>query len=158
MVELFELAKSRGVRRRSLDSRFAASLMFSLVAGLFKRKALEPEFDVAAEAAMALGVFEALFAGALVAAARRSEMGRFLFSLVVVAALAAGGLYAQWRSGPAIRRCWRSTNGARPRGRNARPSRQGRGGSAARGRTARRDRGQGARPAASPTGCSSPAR
>ena len=34
-----------------------------LVAGLFKRKALEPAFDVEAERRMVLGVLEALFAG-----------------------------------------------------------------------------------------------
>ena len=39
--------------------------MTSLVAGLFKRKAIEPDFDVEAESAMTLGVFRALFAGAL---------------------------------------------------------------------------------------------
>jgi TetR/AcrR family transcriptional regulator, repressor for uid operon len=65
MVELIELAKSRGVASSSLDCRFAASVLFTLVAGLFKRKALEPDFDIEEEFAMALGVFEALFAGAL---------------------------------------------------------------------------------------------
>ncbi len=40
-------------------------MLFTLVAGLFKRKALEPDFDIEEEFAMALGVFEALFAGAL---------------------------------------------------------------------------------------------
>jgi AcrR family transcriptional regulator len=65
LVELVEHAKARGAAPASLDARFAARLMFSLVAGLFKRKALEPTFDVAAESAMALGVFDALFAGAL---------------------------------------------------------------------------------------------
>ena len=65
MAELVELAKARGAAAAHLDARFAARVMFTLVAGLFKRKALEPEFDVAGESAMALGVFEALFAGAL---------------------------------------------------------------------------------------------
>ena len=37
--------------------------MVTLVAGLFKRKAVEPNFDVAAERRMALGILKALFAG-----------------------------------------------------------------------------------------------
>jgi len=65
MVELVELAKTRGVAAPALDARFAASVLYSIVAGVFKRKALEPDFDIEAEAAMALGVFEALFAGKL---------------------------------------------------------------------------------------------
>jgi AcrR family transcriptional regulator len=65
LVELVGLAKARGAAAPALDARFAASLLFSLVAGLFKRKALEPDFDVEAESAMALGVFKALFAGKL---------------------------------------------------------------------------------------------
>jgi TetR/AcrR family transcriptional regulator, repressor for uid operon len=65
LVELFDLAKSRDVAPAGVDSKFAARLLFSLVAGLFKRVALEPDFNVEAESAMALGVFEALFAGAL---------------------------------------------------------------------------------------------
>jgi TetR/AcrR family transcriptional repressor of uid operon len=65
LVALVDIAKARGVAAPTLDSRFAASLLFTLVAGLFKRKALEPAFDVATESTMALGVFEALFAGAL---------------------------------------------------------------------------------------------
>src|SRR5271168_2705641 len=44
---------------------FAAKVIFTLVSGLFKRLALEPDFDRAAAAAMALGVLEALLAGAL---------------------------------------------------------------------------------------------
>ncbi len=63
LSELFDLAKSRGSAAKHVDSRFAASLMFTLVAGLFKRKAVEPSFDVEAERRMALGVLEALFAG-----------------------------------------------------------------------------------------------
>jgi len=62
---LIEAAKSSGVASLSLDARFAARVIFTLVAGLFKRLALEPAFDVKAEAAMAIGVFQALFAGAI---------------------------------------------------------------------------------------------
>ncbi len=69
LADLFDLAKSRGVAPASVDSRFAARLLYSLVAGLFKRIALEPDFDVDAESAMALGVFEALFAGVLTSGA-----------------------------------------------------------------------------------------
>ena len=65
LADLFDFAKSRGVAPQGVDSRFAARLLYSLVAGLFKRIALEPDFNVEAESAMALGVFEALFAGAL---------------------------------------------------------------------------------------------
>ena len=65
MVELTELAKARGAAAAHVDSRFVARVMNSLVAGLFKRKALETDFDLNAESAMAFGVFEALFAGAL---------------------------------------------------------------------------------------------
>ena len=63
MASLFDLAKSCGAAAAGVDSRFAASLMFTLVAGLFKRRAAEPQFDVAAERRMALGVLEGLFAG-----------------------------------------------------------------------------------------------
>ena len=63
LAELFDLAKSRGSAATEVDSRFAASLMFTLVAGIFKRKAVEPAFDVEAERRMALGVLQALFAG-----------------------------------------------------------------------------------------------
>ena len=65
MVELVEIAKARGAAAPTLDARFAASLLFSLVVGLFRRKALEPDFNVETETATALGVFDALFAGAL---------------------------------------------------------------------------------------------
>ena len=65
MVELVELAKARGAAAAGLNARFAARVLATLVAGLFKRIAIEPAFDVAAESAMALGIFEALFDGRL---------------------------------------------------------------------------------------------
>jgi len=65
MIELVEIAKARGAAPPTLEARFAASVLFSLVVALFRRKALEPDFNVEAESAMALGVFDALFAGAL---------------------------------------------------------------------------------------------
>ena len=49
----------------TFDPEFAARVIFTLVSGLFKRLALEPDFDREAAAAMALGVLEALLAGAL---------------------------------------------------------------------------------------------
>ena len=42
-----------------------ARTIVTLVAGLFKRMALERNFDVENEAAMALAVLRALFAGAI---------------------------------------------------------------------------------------------
>ena len=56
---------ARASPRPSLDSRFAARFFFTFVAGLFKRIATEPDFDRTAETAMAYGVVQALFAGAL---------------------------------------------------------------------------------------------
>jgi len=58
-------AKATGCVAPTLDSRFAAHLLFTLVAGLFKRLALEPAFDPRAEGAMTIGILRALFAGAL---------------------------------------------------------------------------------------------
>ena len=58
-------AKTTGCVAATLDSRFAAHVLFTLVAGLFKRLALEPAFDPSAEGAMAIGVLRALFAGTL---------------------------------------------------------------------------------------------
>jgi TetR/AcrR family transcriptional regulator, repressor for uid operon len=54
-----------GAASPALDSRFAARFFFTFVAGLFKRIAIEPDFDRAAETAIAFGVLKALFAGAL---------------------------------------------------------------------------------------------
>ncbi len=65
LVDLVEVAKANGVAAQGLDARFAARVMFTLVAGLFKRIALEPTFDVEAESAAVLGVFAGLFDGAL---------------------------------------------------------------------------------------------
>ena len=44
---------------------FAFRVMQTVMAGLFKRRATEPEFDGEAEVALALDIFTALFAGAL---------------------------------------------------------------------------------------------
>ncbi len=52
-----------GVAAETLDARFAASVLFSLISGIFRRVAVEPAFDVELESKMAFGVLEALFAG-----------------------------------------------------------------------------------------------
>jgi AcrR family transcriptional regulator len=65
LATLVEAAKARGEAAASLDAEFAARVIFTLVGGLFKRRALEPDFDGDAEAAMTLGVLKALFAGAI---------------------------------------------------------------------------------------------
>jgi AcrR family transcriptional regulator len=58
-------AQTTGCVATALDSRFAAHVLFTLVAGLFKRLALEPVFDPKVEGAMAIGILQALFAGTL---------------------------------------------------------------------------------------------
>jgi AcrR family transcriptional regulator len=65
LAALVEAAKAKGEAAASLDAQFAARVMFTLVGGLSKRRALEPDFDGDAEAAMTLGVLKALFAGAI---------------------------------------------------------------------------------------------
>ncbi len=63
--ELVAAAKTKGEAAASLDPEFAARVIFTLVGGLFKRRAHEPHFRVAAEAAMARSVLNALFAGSI---------------------------------------------------------------------------------------------
>jgi len=65
LAELVEGAKAKGEAAASLDPEFAARVVFTLVSGLFKRRALEPDFNSEAEAAMTMGVLKALFAGAI---------------------------------------------------------------------------------------------
>lgn len=65
LERVIDAAKASGVASPSLDSRFAARFFFTFVAGLFKRIATEPDFDRTVETAMAHGVVQALFAGAL---------------------------------------------------------------------------------------------
>jgi AcrR family transcriptional regulator len=65
LEKLMDAAKAAGSASSTLDSRFGARFFFTYVAGLFKRMALEPDFDRPAELSMALGVVRALFAGAL---------------------------------------------------------------------------------------------
>ena len=60
-----DAAKAAGVASPRLDSRFGARFFVTFVAGLFKRIAIEDDFDPEAETPMAVGVLKALFAGAL---------------------------------------------------------------------------------------------
>jgi len=62
---LIDAAKAGGVASPELDSHFAARFFLTFVAGLFKRIAIEADFDPEAETPMAVGVLKALFAGAL---------------------------------------------------------------------------------------------
>jgi AcrR family transcriptional regulator len=62
---LIEAAKLAGVAAPHLDSRFGARFFVTFIAGLFKRMAIEGDFDPEAETPMAIGVLKALLAGAL---------------------------------------------------------------------------------------------
>jgi TetR/AcrR family transcriptional regulator, repressor for uid operon len=63
--KLMDAAKAAGVASPRLDSRFGARFFFTYVAGLFKRMAVEADFDPEAEAPVAIGVLKTLFAGKL---------------------------------------------------------------------------------------------
>ena len=65
LERLMDVAKAAGAASPALDSRFGARFFFTFVAGLFKRIAIEADFDPEAETPMAVGVLKALFAGAL---------------------------------------------------------------------------------------------
>jgi AcrR family transcriptional regulator len=62
---LIDAAKAGGAASSQLDSGFGARFLFTFVAGLFKRIALERDFNAEAEGPMAVGAVKALFAGAL---------------------------------------------------------------------------------------------
>jgi AcrR family transcriptional regulator len=62
---LMDAAKAAGVAAPILDSRFGARFFVTFVAGLFKRVAIEGDFDAEAEMPMAIGVLKALLTGAL---------------------------------------------------------------------------------------------
>ena len=62
---LIDAAKAAGVASPGLDSRFGARFFVTFVAGLFKRIAIENDFDSEFETPMATGVLQALLAGAL---------------------------------------------------------------------------------------------
>ena len=65
LERLMDAAKAGGSASPRLDLRLGARFFFTFVAGLFKRMAIEPDFDPSMELAMAVGVLKALFAGAL---------------------------------------------------------------------------------------------
>jgi TetR/AcrR family transcriptional repressor of uid operon len=65
LERLMDVAKAAGAASPALDSRFGARFFFTFVAGLFKRIAIEADFDAEAETPMAIGVLKALFTGAL---------------------------------------------------------------------------------------------
>src|SRR5277367_2890161 len=65
LEKLIDAAKASGAASRELDSRFGARFFVTFVAGLFKRIAIEADFDPEAETPMAVGVLKALFTGAL---------------------------------------------------------------------------------------------
>jgi len=65
LAHLIDAAKANGQAAAALDSRLAAKLMFTFVTGLMRRRALDADFDVAAAAAMTMGLIRALFAGAI---------------------------------------------------------------------------------------------
>ena len=65
LVKLFECAKASGQAADDVDSQFAARLMFTYVGGLFRLRALDANFDVEAEATMAMALLRALFSGAI---------------------------------------------------------------------------------------------
>jgi AcrR family transcriptional regulator len=65
LTHLVETAKSNGEAAAALDASFAASLMFTYVGGLFRRRALDESFDVEREATMTMALLRALFAGAI---------------------------------------------------------------------------------------------
>jgi AcrR family transcriptional regulator len=65
LEKLIDAAKAGGAAAPELDSHFGARFFLTFVAGLFKRIALEADFDRKAETPMAIGVLKALFAGAL---------------------------------------------------------------------------------------------
>jgi TetR/AcrR family transcriptional repressor of uid operon len=65
LERLIDVAKAAGAASPELDTPFAARFFVTFVAGLFKRIAVEPDFDPDAETDMAVGVLKALFAGKL---------------------------------------------------------------------------------------------
>ncbi|MBV9567806.1 MAG: TetR/AcrR family transcriptional regulator [Hyphomicrobiales bacterium] len=65
LTGLVEAAKQKGEAASDVDADFAARVMITVVVGLFKRRAHEPEFDGKRELALALGIFVALFRGAI---------------------------------------------------------------------------------------------
>jgi len=65
LERLIEAAKAAGAASAALEPRSAARFFLTYVAGLFRRMAIEADFDREAETRMAIGVLKALLAGAL---------------------------------------------------------------------------------------------
>jgi len=65
LERLIGVAKAAGAACSELDVRFAARFFVTFIAGLFKRIAVELDFDPDAETDMAVGVLKGLFAGKL---------------------------------------------------------------------------------------------
>lgn len=63
MRMLFESAKAAGMISPATDVDMAARLMVTIADGLFKRRALEPDFDGERELAIAMNIFRAVFSG-----------------------------------------------------------------------------------------------
>src|SRR3984885_1397180 len=63
LERLMDVAKATGAASPALDSCFGARFFFTFVAGLFKRIAIEADFDPQAETPMGLGVLKGPFAG-----------------------------------------------------------------------------------------------
>jgi len=71
--QLLDTAKAARAVSPGVDSRAGARFLFTIVAGLFKRMAVEPDFDRSAESAIAIGALKALFAGAIAPAPSGKE-------------------------------------------------------------------------------------
>jgi len=65
MVHVFANAQRAGSIAPSVDVDMAVRMMLTYADGLFKRRALEPTFDGERELAIALALFQAIFAGAV---------------------------------------------------------------------------------------------
>lgn len=65
MVKVFAQAQRTGAIAASIDVDMAVRMMLTYADGLFKRRALEPEFDGERELSIALALFQAIFAGAV---------------------------------------------------------------------------------------------
>jgi TetR/AcrR family transcriptional regulator, repressor for uid operon len=63
MLGLIEAGKASGSVAASVDPAFALRVLFTMADGLFKRRALEPDFDGERELANAMAVFRAVFTG-----------------------------------------------------------------------------------------------
>lgn len=70
---IVEQARRSGAAAADVDPLYVARVMATVVSGLFKRRAIEPDFDGEAELALALGVFRAAFDGVLQPAQSRIE-------------------------------------------------------------------------------------